>query len=309
MASMKINQKSDHLVILLPTYNRLESLKRSVDSIQRNTRSPHEIIVIDGGSTDGTIEYLKNRSDLTSVFQGKLIGAARACNEVWKNVECTYTAPFADDEECLPGAFDLALSILEKNKNIGMVGLRIRDLAGPKKVLSFNGGVFSPGILCMSQPVCKMDTLRAIGFIDDRFVSYRADADLTASFLCAGTTVVMTKDLVVLHHREWAEDPVKLEESKQRSKPTESKKALYHKFKFLEHTGNALSHRIKKRIIGILHRRLNLKTRDLEVRGQLVFARIYDPLATLTKPYHFTQKIPLQFLTHPENPYRHLLEV
>ena len=211
---MKINQKSDYLVILLPTYNRLDSLKRSLDSIQKNTRCSHETIVIDGGSTDGTIEYLKSRNDLTPVFQGKLIGAARACNEVWKNVECKYTAPFADDEECLPGAFDLAVNILEKNPDIGMVGLKIKDLWGPKKTMSFNGGVFDPGILCMSQPVCRTDALKAIGYIDDRFVSYRADADITASFLCSGKTVVMTKKLAVLHHREWAEDPQKLKESK-----------------------------------------------------------------------------------------------
>lgn len=303
---MKINQKSDYLVILLPTYNRLESLKKAVDSVLKNTNCSHELIVIDGGSTDGTQEYLKNRTDITSVFQGKLIGAARACNEVWKNVECKYTAPFADDEECLSGAFDLAVNILEKNSDIGMVGLKIKDLAGPKKLQSFNGGVFSPGILCMSQPVCKMDILKSVGFIDERFVSYRADADLTASFLCAGKKVVMTKNLVVLHHRSWAEDPEKLIEAKQRSNVKESKKALYHKFKFLEPRKNT-AHRLKERIANFINKKLNLQKRDLEVIGQLVFMKIYDPIATLNKPYHFIQKISHKFLKHPENPYRHLI--
>ena len=305
---MKINQKNNYLVILLPTYNRLESLKRSLDSIQNNTKCPHEVIVIDGGSTDGTIEYLKNRNDITPVFQGKLIGAARACNEVWKNVECKYTAPFADDEECLPGAFDIAIDILEKNPDIGMVGLKIKDLWGPKKFQSFNGGVFNPGILCMSQPVCKMSVLKAIGFIDEKFVSYRADADLTASFLCTGKKVVMTKNLVVLHNREWAEDPVKLQESKQRSNPVDSKKALYHKFKFLESRKYALDQRLKERVTKLIHNILKLKKRDLEVTGQLVFMKIYDSIATINKPYHFVQKIPENFLKHQENPYKHLIK-
>jgi GT2 family glycosyltransferase len=264
--------------------------------------------VIDGGSTDGTIEYLKNRGDITPVFQGKLIGAARACNEVWKNVECKYTAPFADDEECLPGAFDFAINILEKNPDIGMVGLKIKDLAGPKKHQSFNGGVFSPGILCMSQPVCKMDVLKAVGFIDERFISYRADADLTASFLCAGKKVVMTKNLTVLHHREWAEDLKKLEEAKNRSNVKESKKALYHKFKFLEQSKNTISYRLKKRVGSFINKTLNLQKRDLEVIGQLVFMKIYDPIITINKPYHFIQKVPEKFLKHQENPYRHLVD-
>ena len=89
---MPINNRSNYLTILIATYNRLEALKVVIDAIHAQTTCSHEIIVIDGGSTDGTIEYLESRSDITPVFQGKLLGAPRSYNEVWRQVESKYTA-------------------------------------------------------------------------------------------------------------------------------------------------------------------------------------------------------------------------
>ena len=51
---MKINQKSDYLTILIGSYNRLDLLKKSIEAIRSQTSSSYEIIVVDGGSTDGT---------------------------------------------------------------------------------------------------------------------------------------------------------------------------------------------------------------------------------------------------------------
>ncbi len=47
--------------LVMPTYNRLEILKRSLRAIedQKLSRGEYELIVIDDGSTDGTLEYLE----------------------------------------------------------------------------------------------------------------------------------------------------------------------------------------------------------------------------------------------------------
>jgi GT2 family glycosyltransferase len=44
--------------IVIPTFNRKDRLVRCLDKIRRNVRTPHETIVVDGGSTDGTREWL-----------------------------------------------------------------------------------------------------------------------------------------------------------------------------------------------------------------------------------------------------------
>ncbi len=45
--------------IIILTYNGLEFTKKCVESIQKNTNSPHEIIFVDNASKDGTVNYLK----------------------------------------------------------------------------------------------------------------------------------------------------------------------------------------------------------------------------------------------------------
>lgn len=304
---VKINQKSDWLVILLPTYNRLESLKKALDSIERNTRCSHEIIVIDGGSTDGTIEYLKNRKDITPVFQGKLLGAMRACNEVWKNVECKYTAPFADDQECLPQAFDLGIEILEKDPGIGLVGLKVKDSGGPKKTWPYTASAIDSGIIAVSQGLFPMKVLKSVGFFDKQYVTYRADADMTGIILCAGKKIVMTKQMAVLHHRAWANDEKKLLEAKKRDSTKLGKSILYHKFKFLGSVRDPL-HRVKERGLRFINDRIRSnKHKDWEILAQSRFIKILDPLLTINKPYYLVQKIPKKLLLKKRNPYKHLV--
>ncbi len=48
--------------IMFATYNRLELTKRMMGSLINNTRSAYRLIIIDNGSTDGTVEWLKSIS-------------------------------------------------------------------------------------------------------------------------------------------------------------------------------------------------------------------------------------------------------
>ena len=47
--------------VVIPTYNRLEELRRVIQAVQGQGRPPGidvELIVVDDGSTDGTSEWL-----------------------------------------------------------------------------------------------------------------------------------------------------------------------------------------------------------------------------------------------------------
>ena len=45
--------------ILIPTYNNLEYLKVCINSIRKNSKFSHQIIVHINEGTDGTLEYVK----------------------------------------------------------------------------------------------------------------------------------------------------------------------------------------------------------------------------------------------------------
>ena len=54
---VEANSKLTSIVIL--AHNQLEYTKKCIESIFAHTREPFELIVVDNGSTDGTVEYLK----------------------------------------------------------------------------------------------------------------------------------------------------------------------------------------------------------------------------------------------------------
>ena len=47
--------------VLIPTYNDLEYLKICIDSLQKNSKYDHQIIVHINEGNDGTLEYVKNK--------------------------------------------------------------------------------------------------------------------------------------------------------------------------------------------------------------------------------------------------------
>lgn len=63
------------IAAVVVTFNRLRLLKESIDSIRIQTYKVDEIIVVNNSSTDGTMEWLNEQNDLTTITQENLGGA------------------------------------------------------------------------------------------------------------------------------------------------------------------------------------------------------------------------------------------
>lgn len=68
--------------IIIPTLNQLQYVQECIESIVDHTETPYEIIVIDNGSTDGTVPYLCSLSGHIQVQLNKVnLGFAGAVNQ------------------------------------------------------------------------------------------------------------------------------------------------------------------------------------------------------------------------------------
>lgn len=309
-----INTRSSYLTVLIATYNRLEALKVAINAIHAQTKCSHEIIVIDGGSTDGTIEYLQSRNDITPIFQGKLLGASRAYNEAWRRVDSQYTCWLSDDTELTSHGLDMAVRLLEDDPEIGMVGLKTKDVIGPRVSLPYIGAVSEYGILNCNHGVLPTDTLRSVGYFNEDYPSYLIDPDLTASILCTGKNVVMTKSVCILHHREW------IAQSPQASIAARMKgidHGLIYRKKFAFLSRLSISEKIRRRMGFLLYSKwmekfvsnlFGLNARDWQNLRKGRFISFLDPLKNKSKLYHNEQHISRNILLRDGNIYKHLLK-
>ena len=68
--------------ICIPTYNRLDYLQQTLENIFSTfSEISHEVIVVDGGSNDGTQQYLRalhTDKQIVHIQENNIQGAARA---------------------------------------------------------------------------------------------------------------------------------------------------------------------------------------------------------------------------------------
>lgn len=109
--------------IVVLTHNRLGHLKSALSCIDARTSVPHEIIVVNNGSTDGTKEFLEGRkgSMFHAIHLPDNIGVI-ARNSGFRFATGNYIAQIDDDVEVLPDWDRKCLSIFDNDPIVGMVG-------------------------------------------------------------------------------------------------------------------------------------------------------------------------------------------
>lgn len=108
--------------IVTPSFNQVNFLEATILSIL-NQDYPHiEYIIIDGGSTDGSIEVIKKYADrLTYWVSESDQGQTDALNKGFARVTGKYMAYLNSDDTLEPHAVSEAVALLEKNPQWGMV--------------------------------------------------------------------------------------------------------------------------------------------------------------------------------------------
>ncbi len=95
-----IIEASPTITVILPVYNREQTIRRALDSILFQSCPPEEIIVVDDCSTDGTGKILQSYgNNITTIPLSENMGPAHARNEGVKQAKTDWIA-FMDSDDC-----------------------------------------------------------------------------------------------------------------------------------------------------------------------------------------------------------------
>lgn len=111
--------------VVTGTWNRLQLLKALMLSVRQQMPKgiSFDFVICDGGSTDGTLEYLRGQDDVTLIEDGELKGAISAFTRACYAATGEYIAILNDDVLVKPGAILRAIVHLETHPSCAMVAM------------------------------------------------------------------------------------------------------------------------------------------------------------------------------------------
>jgi glycosyltransferase involved in cell wall biosynthesis len=96
--------------VIVPTYNRRETIQAAIASVQRQTFSDWELIVVDDGSTDETADLIEGSDPRLVLIRQKNQGVNAARNTAMLRARGRYIAFLDSDDEWLPHHLELSVA-------------------------------------------------------------------------------------------------------------------------------------------------------------------------------------------------------
>ncbi|MEW9700272.1 glycosyltransferase family 2 protein [Paenibacillus sp. SI8] len=201
--------------IIIPNFNGLSLLKDCVNSIRKHTSAPYEIIVVDNGSTDGSIAYCsKEQVKLVSLPINR--GFPAACNLGLRVASGSTLMLLNNDTLLTPNWLDQLLRALHSGEEVGMVGPVTNYASGKQQVqepftnLADMAAKYNKPDASKWQDasrlvgICllfKREMLDKVGLMDERFTpGHYEDDDFCYRARLAGYRLLIAGDCFIYHH-------------------------------------------------------------------------------------------------------------
>ena len=220
--------KQPPVLVVILNWNCWEDTLTAVESVLRLNYRNHRILVIDNGSTDGSVPHLRNiRNERVEILENlENLGFTGGCNEGFRRglksgasyIWLLNSDALIEEENILSSLVELA----ESNPKIGLVSPRLAEpgeaghltfcggvcqmnpfyferTADPKEALGWVGKYPNAGFVSGAAVLVKASLIREIGMLDEKFFAYIEATDFSYRSSKAGYKNLVDENSLVRH--------------------------------------------------------------------------------------------------------------
>lgn len=162
--------------LMMVTFNRLDLTKLTLESLYKTAKREFNLVIVDNGSTDGTVQYLKSLDNITLILNGENKGIAIGRNIGLLEADKLKTDYYCtiDNDVLMPdGWLEEGIGIINSNKSWGAIGVNFEATQYP--LITQNGYTFQDkpagnlGTACM---IFRKQLHQMIGFFNTEYSIY-----------------------------------------------------------------------------------------------------------------------------------------
>ena len=209
--------------VVTPNFNGEKFLKDYFDSLNNNSNFIGEVIMVDNGSTDNSLEIIDKftkKFDFKLIKNKKNLGFAKATNQAIEIAKYPYIFSLNNDVKLEDNTIEELLKLIKTDDNIFSLSSKMVQMDNPnliddagdnytlfaytqkrgdnKPVQEFNEvkEIFSS---CAGAALYRKDILDKIGLFDENFFAYMEDVDLAYRAKIEGYKNLYCPTAVVYH--------------------------------------------------------------------------------------------------------------
>ena len=207
--------------IIIPNYNGAHFMAPCLAALDKQTVAPNEIIVVDNGSTDGSLELLKSRyPSVRIIANDENLGFAAAVNIGIKASTSEFVLLLNNDTEAEPGMIEHLERAMRRHPDAFSVASKMIQLYHPELIDSAgdlytvtgwgvirgngrssllfnrNTNIFSA---CAGAALYRRKVFEQIGFFDEKHFAYLEDIDIGYRARLHGYTNIYEPKAIVRH--------------------------------------------------------------------------------------------------------------
>lgn len=186
------------VTIIIPNYNGLQFMEPCMAALERQTCQDFDVLVVDNGSEDGSVEWLKEHG-VPAIFLADNTGFSGAVNVGIQAVKTPYVILLNNDTEAEAGYVEQLLKAIESSPRIfsvspKMIQMYHRDLMDDAgDMYSLMGWAYQRGVgqeverydrpchvfaACAGAAIYRREIFVEIGYFDEMHFAYLEDIDV-----------------------------------------------------------------------------------------------------------------------------------